>query len=32
MLQASAYERSRANEAKSRSGTFEGQDLAEFDT
>lgn len=32
MLQAAAYERSRANEAKDRSGTFEGQDLAEFDT
>jgi len=32
MLQSAAYERSRANEAKDRSGTFEGQDLAEFDT
>lgn len=32
MLQASAYERSRTNNSKDRSGTFEGQDLAEFDT
>jgi hypothetical protein len=32
MLQGAAYERSRANESNKRSGTFEGQDLAEFDT
>ena len=32
MLQGAAYELQRAEKSKSRSGTFEGQDLAEFDT
>jgi hypothetical protein len=32
MLQGAAYERSRENKSKSRSGTFDGQDLTAFDT
>ena len=32
MLQGAAYELQRAEKSKSRSGTFDGQDLTEFDT